>query len=77
MAAKKKSKSRKLVESAMREVHTNEPSTVARAKVSEARKKKMRKAIALTFLTFCVTAARSDSHFAHATFTSSSLVNAN
>ena len=45
--AKKKSKSQKIVEAKMREVHTNEPSTVARANVSEARKKKMRKAIAL------------------------------
>lgn len=34
------------LQSAMREVHTNEPSTVARANVSEARKEKMRQAIA-------------------------------
>lgn len=38
----------KKVASAMREVHTNEPSTVARAQVSEARKEKMRKAIAFS-----------------------------
>lgn len=31
----------------MREVHENEPSTVQRAKVSENRKEKMRRAIAL------------------------------
>jgi hypothetical protein len=36
----------KRLERAMREVHTNEPSTVKRAKVSEARKEKMRQAIA-------------------------------
>jgi hypothetical protein len=40
-------KTQRLVASAMREVHTNEPSTVARADVSEARKEKMRVAIAL------------------------------
>lgn len=33
---------------AFREVHANEPSTVSRAKVSEARKKKMRVAIAFS-----------------------------
>lgn len=44
---KKKSKSRKKVEAAFHEVMNKEPSTVKRAKVSEARKKKMRIAIAL------------------------------
>lgn len=37
---------KKKLEAAMREVHTNEPSTVARADVSEPRKEKMRQAIA-------------------------------
>ena len=45
--AAKKTKSRKIVERAFREVQRNEPSTVARAKVSPARKQKMRAAIAL------------------------------
>jgi len=45
--AKKQSRTRRLVEKAMSEVHTNEPSTVARAKVSPARKEKMRRRIAL------------------------------
>jgi hypothetical protein len=36
----------KKLERAMREVHTHEPSTVKRAKVSEERKEKMRQAIA-------------------------------
>ena len=44
----KKSKSRKLVESAMEEVHENEPSTVTRADVSGAQKEKMLRAIALS-----------------------------
>lgn len=44
---KRRMPSRKKVAAAMREVHTNEPSTVSRANVSEARKKKMRKAIAI------------------------------
>ena len=48
MAKKKQSKSKQLVSAAMREVHRNEPSTVARANVSEARKEKMRQAIALS-----------------------------
>lgn len=39
-------KGKRMLQSAMREVHTNEPSTVARADVSEARKEKMRVAIA-------------------------------
>lgn len=44
--AKKKSPSRKKLESAMREVFTDEPSTVTRAKVSPERKRKMKVAIA-------------------------------
>lgn len=40
--------SKKKVAAAMREVHTNEPSTVARADVSKARKEKMRRAIAFS-----------------------------
>lgn len=40
--------SKKKVAAAMREVHTNEPSTVARADVSDARKEKMRQAIAFS-----------------------------
>jgi hypothetical protein len=47
MMAKKQSQSQKKVAAAMREVHKNEPSTVALAHVSPARKEKMRKAIAL------------------------------
>jgi hypothetical protein len=43
----KKSTSKSKVAAAMREVHTNEPSTVTRAKVSPERKEKMRVAIAL------------------------------
>jgi hypothetical protein len=45
-AMPKKAPSKKKLEAAMREVHTNEPSTVARADVSEPRKEKMRQAIA-------------------------------
>jgi hypothetical protein len=45
--AKKPSKTERLVTAAMREVHTNEPSTVARARVSAPRKEARRKAIAL------------------------------
>lgn len=41
------SKTKRLVREAMREVHTNEPSTVSRADVSPARKDKMRVAIGL------------------------------
>ena len=41
-----KSKSKRTLAKMMREVHTNEPSTVSRAKISDARKKKMLKAIA-------------------------------
>lgn len=40
--------SQKKVAAAMREVHTNEPSTVARADVSAASKEKMRQAIAFS-----------------------------
>lgn len=40
--------SKKKVAAAMREVHTNEPSTVSRADVSDARKEKMRQAIAFS-----------------------------
>lgn len=40
--------SKKKVAAAMREVHRNEPSTVARADVSEARKETMRQAIAFS-----------------------------
>ena len=44
--AKKKSPSKTKLEAAMREVFTNEPSTVTRAKVSPERKRKMKVAIA-------------------------------
>ena len=44
---KKQTKTEKLTAAAFREVNRNEPSTVARANVSEKRKKKMRTAIAL------------------------------
>lgn len=40
--------SKKKVAAAMREVHQHEPSTVARADVSKARKEKMRQAIAFS-----------------------------
>jgi len=46
-ARKTTGKSRAVVSRMMREVHENEPSTVRRANVSEARKEQMRKAIAL------------------------------
>lgn len=45
---KAQSKSQALVSSAMREVHTNEPSTVTRANVKGEQKEKMLKAIALS-----------------------------
>ena len=44
----KKTKSRKLVESAMEEVHENIPSTVERADVSGGKKEAMLRAIALS-----------------------------
>jgi hypothetical protein len=47
MAKSKPTKSQRLVSEAMRETHTHEPSTVARADVSPARKEKMRVAIGL------------------------------
>lgn len=47
-APKAHSKSQALVSSAMREVHTNEPSTVTRANVSGEQKEKMLQAIALS-----------------------------
>ena len=37
-----------ILQRAMREVHTNEPSTVSRANVSPERKEKMRQAIAFS-----------------------------
>lgn len=43
--AKKKSTARKKLETALREVFTDEPSTVTRAKVSPERKRKMKIAI--------------------------------
>lgn len=46
--ARKPGKSKKLLTHAMREVHRNEPSTVARANVSDTRKEKMRQAIAFS-----------------------------
>lgn len=45
--AKKKTKSEIIIEKMMREVHTNIPSTVKRAKVSGERKERMLKAIAI------------------------------
>lgn len=46
MAAKKPKPKKAKLDAAMREVFTNEPSTVAQAKVSQERKRKMKMAIA-------------------------------
>jgi hypothetical protein len=46
MARSKPTKFQRLVTEALREVHTNEPSTVSRAEVSPTRKEAMRQAIA-------------------------------
>lgn len=44
---KRKTKSERIIEEMMREVHTNIPSTVRRANVSGEKKERMLKAIAL------------------------------